>query len=78
MSGVLAGGDLPAGRDATLAGCGCEGRSRSNSRCSTEARVRRSAMKREVRALMTPRGELRPLYLNTQGMRVGKSGRCCR
>jgi CRISPR-associated protein Cas1 len=27
-----------------------------------------------VRALMTPRSELRPLYLNTQGVRVGKSG----
>jgi len=26
-----------------------------------------------VRALMTPRSELRPLYLNTQGVRVGKS-----
>ncbi len=33
---------------------------------------------REVRRLVTPRDELRPLYLNTQGMRVGKSGRCCR
>ena len=31
-------------------------------------------MKREVRALMTPRSELRPLYLNSQGVRVGKSG----
>lgn len=29
---------------------------------------------REVRALVTPRDELRPLYLNTQGVRVGKSG----
>jgi CRISP-associated protein Cas1 len=29
---------------------------------------------REVRRLVTPRDELRPLYLNTQGMRVGKSG----
>jgi CRISPR-associated protein Cas1 len=27
-----------------------------------------------VRALMTPRSELKPLYLNTQGFRVGKSG----
>ena len=31
-------------------------------------------MKREVRALMTPRSELRPLYLNSQGVKVGKSG----
>jgi CRISPR-associated protein Cas1 len=29
---------------------------------------------REVRRLVTARDELRPLYLNTQGMRVGKSG----
>jgi CRISPR-associated protein Cas1 len=28
----------------------------------------------EVRQLVTPRNETRPLYLNTQGMRVGKSG----
>jgi CRISPR-associated protein Cas1 len=36
--------------------------------------ARRKPAKREVRALMTPRSELKPLYLNTQGMRVGKSG----
>jgi CRISP-associated protein Cas1 len=29
---------------------------------------------REVRALVTPRCEQRPVYLNTQGLRVGKSG----
>lgn len=29
---------------------------------------------REVRLLMTPRDDLKPLYLNTPGMRVGKSG----
>ena len=34
----------------------------------------RKPVKREVRPLMTPRSELRPLYLNTQGVRVGKSG----
>ena len=34
----------------------------------------RKPPKREVRALMTPRSELRPLYLNTPGLRVGKSG----
>jgi len=28
----------------------------------------------EVRRLMTPRDDLRPLYLNTQGFRLGKSG----
>src|SRR5579885_3304674 len=32
-------------------------------------------VKREVRALVTPRSELRPLYLNSQGVRVGKSDR---
>lgn len=31
-------------------------------------------VKREVRPLVAPRSELRPLYLNTQGVRVGKSG----
>jgi CRISP-associated protein Cas1 len=28
----------------------------------------------QIRQLMTPRGDLKPLYLNTQGFRVGKSG----
>jgi CRISPR-associated protein Cas1 len=31
-------------------------------------------VKREVRPLVTKRSELRPLYLNSQGVRVGKSG----
>ncbi len=35
---------------------------------------RRKQAKREVRPMMTPRSELRPLYLNTQGVRIGKSG----
>jgi CRISPR-associated protein Cas1 len=35
---------------------------------------RRKPAKREVRALVTPRNERRPLYLNTQGVKVGKSG----
>lgn len=34
----------------------------------------RKPVRHEVRALVTPRSELRPLYLNTQGVRVGKSG----
>jgi CRISPR-associated protein Cas1 len=34
----------------------------------------RKPAKREVRPLVTPRSELRPLYLNSQGVRVGKSG----
>lgn len=34
----------------------------------------RKAPRREVRPLVTPRGELRPAYLNKQGVRVGKSG----
>ncbi len=34
----------------------------------------RKPVKSEVRALVTPRSELRPLYLNAQGVRVGKSG----
>src|ERR1017187_1516517 len=38
------------------------------------ARPRRKPVKREVRPMMTPRSELRPLYLNTQGVRLGKSG----
>jgi len=36
--------------------------------------TQRKPVKREVRALVTPRSELRPLYLNSQGVRVGKSG----
>jgi CRISPR-associated protein Cas1 len=36
--------------------------------------LRRKPAKREVRALVTPRSELRPLYLNSQGVKVGKSG----
>ncbi|HLI84099.1 MAG TPA: CRISPR-associated endonuclease Cas1 [Bryobacteraceae bacterium] len=36
--------------------------------------ARRKPVQREVRALVTPRSELRTLYLNTQGLRVGKSG----
>ena len=35
---------------------------------------KRKPQKREVRALITPRSEMRPLYLNTPGLRVGKSG----
>ncbi len=31
-------------------------------------------MKKPARQLMTPRDDLKPLYLNTQGLRVGKSG----
>ena len=34
----------------------------------------RKSVRREVRPLVTPRNEMRPLYLNTQGVRVGKSG----
>jgi len=34
----------------------------------------RKPPKSEVRRLVTPRDELRPAYLNTQGLRVGKSG----
>jgi len=34
----------------------------------------RKPAKREVRALVTPRSERRALYLNSQGVRVGKSG----
>src|ERR1035441_8472997 len=35
---------------------------------------RRKPVKREVRPMMTPRSELRPLYLNSQGVKLGKSG----
>jgi CRISPR-associated protein Cas1 len=34
----------------------------------------RKRPKREVRPIVSARSEMRPLYLNTQGMRVGKSG----
>ncbi len=42
-----------------------------------EARPKKPALA-EVRRLITPRDELRPVYLNTPGLRVGKSGACCR
>ena len=35
---------------------------------------RRKPAGREVRPMMTPRSELRPLYLNSQGVKLGKSG----
>jgi len=35
---------------------------------------RRKPAKREVRPMMTARSELRPLYLNTHGVKLGKSG----
>lgn len=38
------------------------------------ARLPRKPPKTDVRRLVTPRSELRPAYLNTQGLRVGKSG----
>ncbi len=37
-------------------------------------RLPRKTPKADVRRLMTARSELRPAYLNTQGLRVGKSG----
>jgi CRISPR-associated protein Cas1 len=36
--------------------------------------VPRKPVKREVRPMMTPRSELRPLYVNSQGFKLGKSG----
>jgi CRISP-associated protein Cas1 len=36
--------------------------------------IPRKPLKREVRPMMTARSELRPLYLNSQGMKLGKSG----
>jgi CRISPR-associated protein Cas1 len=39
-----------------------------------EGPPRRKPPNSEVRRLVTPRDDLRPLYLNTQGLRVGKSG----
>ena len=39
-----------------------------------DAGLPRKPVAREVRQLVTPRDDLRPLYLNSQGYRVGKSG----
>jgi CRISP-associated protein Cas1 len=39
-----------------------------------EASAPKKSAGREVRRLMTPRDDLRPAYLNTQGLRIGKSG----
>jgi CRISPR-associated protein Cas1 len=41
---------------------------------ATEASPPRKPAMREVRRLLAPRDDLRPAYLNTQGLRVGKSG----
>jgi CRISPR-associated protein Cas1 len=41
---------------------------------SNEGEPPRKLPDRETRRLMVPRGDLRPVYLNTQGLRVGKSG----
>jgi CRISPR-associated protein Cas1 len=37
-------------------------------------RLPKKTPKADVKRIMTPRSELRPAYLNTQGLRVGKSG----
>jgi CRISPR-associated protein Cas1 len=39
-----------------------------------EAQAPRKPALRETRRLVTPRDDLRPVYLDTQGLRVGKSG----
>ncbi len=39
-----------------------------------DAGLPRKPVTREVRQLVTPRDDLRPLYLNSQGYKVGKSG----
>lgn len=39
-----------------------------------ESSAPRKPAGREVRRLVVPRDELRPVYLNTQGLRIGKSG----
>ena len=59
------------------AGARIRGTGANSSLCSipTARRHRENRYGRnQVRRLMTPRDELRPVYLNTQGLRVGKSG----
>ena len=74
MPGMLAGRHLSAGRNhravaaTAIAGCGTAFVVWRAARCKMQAPA--SA----VRRLITPRDDLRPAYLNTQGMRVGKSG----
>jgi CRISP-associated protein Cas1 len=41
---------------------------------STNGFAPRKPAAKEVRRLVVPRDELRPVYLNTQGLRIGKSG----
>jgi CRISP-associated protein Cas1 len=41
---------------------------------AAEAGAPKKSANRETRRLMTPRDDLRPVYLNTPGLRVGKSG----
>ncbi len=39
-----------------------------------DSTIPRKPVTKEVRRLVVPRDELRPVYLNTQGLRIGKSG----
>ncbi len=40
----------------------------------SQSEIPRRPVEKEVRQMVTPRSESRPVYLNTQGVRVGKSG----
>lgn len=40
----------------------------------TNGAAPKKPVKREIRRLLAPRDDLRPVYLNTQGLRIGKSG----
>lgn len=50
-----------------------EGEDRQLALFAAEAPARKAPM-RELRQLQTPRDDLRPVYLDTQGLRVGRSG----
>jgi len=43
-----------------------------------EMRAPRKPPLKETRRLIAPRADLRPVYLNTQGLRVGGPARCCK
>jgi hypothetical protein len=75
MSGLFFGSYLPVGPSES-AGSGTD---RTASRpilffSVDEAGAPKKPAGRETRRLMAPRDDLRPTYLNTQGLRVGKSG----
>ena len=74
MSPLLAGRHLPAGRDQRVACASTPFRGAPPGTVFALWRADEQEASAEVRQLVSARDDLRPLYLNSQGFRVGKSG----